>query len=247
MVLAGAGSGKTRVITRKISYLIRDCGINANHITAVTFTNKAAREMKARVGDMLARKESRGLIVSTFHNLGLRILKTDCKHLDYKPGFSIFDTADTIGLIKGLMGNSAADGDADMVRWRISRWKNDFILPPQALQQAENEVEQRYARMYEGYQRQLHAYNAMDFDDLILQPVRLFLQHQVSLEKWQQRMHYLLVDEYQDTNASQYEMVKLLLGHRARLTAVGDDDQSIYAWSGARPETWRSCRRIIRS
>lgn len=238
LVLAGAGSGKTRVITQKITYLIRDCHIKANRITAVTFTNKAAREMKGRVAQSLGKEETKGLIVSTFHNLGLRILGKHHKKLGYKAGFSIFDSTDSLVLIKGLYASDSDSNvdDAEEARWRISRWKNDFISPEQALVNAENDIEHRYARIYERYQRQLKAYNAFDFDDLILQPVILFQQDHEALEYWQNRMHYMLVDEYQDTNASQYQLVKLLLGVTARLTAVGDDDQSVYSWRGARPE-----------
>jgi ATP-dependent DNA helicase Rep len=238
LVLAGAGSGKTRVITQKIGYLIRDCQIKPNRITALTFTNKAAREMKGRVAASLGKGETKGLIVSTFHNLGLRILGKHHKRLGYKAGFSIFDSTDTLVLIKGLYAAdtvSAVD-DAEETRWRISRWKNDFVSPEQALVNAENDIEARYARLYERYQRQLKAYNAFDFDDLILQPVNLFQQDTEALEHWQNRMHFMLVDEYQDTNASQYQLVQLLLGASARLTAVGDDDQSVYSWRGARPE-----------
>lgn len=238
LVLAGAGSGKTRVITNKIAWLINDCGIAPRNICAVTFTNKAAREMKSRVTELLGKGESRGLIVSTFHNLGLRILRSECTALGYKKGFSVFDAADTLTILKGLYAADSASNvdDAEQARWRISRWKNDFVLPEAALATAENDIDARYAQLYARYQRQLHAYNAMDFDDLILQPVLLFQNHAQVLTKWQHRVHYLLVDEYQDTNASQYEMVRLLLSQQARLTAVGDDDQSVYAWRGARPE-----------
>jgi ATP-dependent DNA helicase Rep len=238
LVLAGAGSGKTRVITNKIAWLINDCGIAPRNICAVTFTNKASREMKSRVTELLGKGETRGLIVSTFHNLGLRILRSECTALGYKKGFSVFDAADTQTILKGLYAQDSASNvdDAEQARWRISRWKNDFILPEAALATAENEIDGRYAQLYARYQRQLHAYNAMDFDDLILQPVLLFQNHPDVLKKWQHRVHYLLVDEYQDTNASQYEMVRLLLSTSARLTAVGDDDQSVYAWRGARPE-----------
>ena len=238
LVLAGAGSGKTRVITQKIAYLIRDCGIKPIHIAAVTFTNKAAREMKARVKSLLGKGETRGLIVSTFHNLGLRILGIEYKHLGYKAGFSVFDATDTLVLIKGLYASESLSNvdDAEDARWAISRWKNDFISPEQAISNAENDLEIKHAMLYARYQRQLKAYNAFDFDDLILQPVVLFQQHPDVLEKWQHRIHYLLVDEYQDTNASQYQLVKLLLSNHGRLTAVGDDDQSVYSWRGARPE-----------
>ena len=238
LVLAGAGSGKTRVITQKIAYLIRDCGVKPIHIAAVTFTNKAAREMKARVKGLLGKGETRGLIVSTFHNLGLRILGIEYKHLGYKSGFSVFDATDTLVLIKGLYASESLSNvdDAEDARWAISRWKNDFISPEQAIANAENDLQIKHAMLYARYQRQLKAYNAFDFDDLILQPVVLFQQHPTVLEKWQHRIHYLLVDEYQDTNASQYQLVKLLLSNHGRLTAVGDDDQSVYSWRGARPE-----------
>ena len=238
LVLAGAGSGKTRVITQKIAYLIRECQIKPIHIAAVTFTNKAAREMKARVAGLLGKGETRGLIVSTFHNLGLRILGKEYKQLGYKAGFSVFDATDTLVLIKGLYAKESDSGleDAEDARWSISRWKNDFVSPQEAISMAENDRELRHAMIYERYQRQLKAYNAFDFDDLILQPVILFQEHPETLEKWQKRIHYLLVDEYQDTNASQYQLVRLLLGENARLTAVGDDDQSVYSWRGARPE-----------
>jgi len=238
LVLAGAGSGKTRVITQKIAYLIRDCQIKPKNIAAVTFTNKSAREMKARVASLLGKGETRGLIVSTFHNLGLRILGLEHKSLGYKSGFSVFDATDTLVLIKGLYANDSLSNvdDAEDARWRISGWKNDFVSPDQAVSKAENDTELKHAMLYGRYQRQLKAYNAFDFDDLILQPVVLFQEHPDVLEKWQKRIHYLLVDEYQDTNASQYQLVKLLLGTDPRLTAVGDDDQSVYSWRGARPE-----------
>jgi len=238
LVLAGAGSGKTRVITRKIAYLIGDCGQAPHHIAAVTFTNKAAREMKERVAKQVGAKGAKGLTVSTFHNLGLNILRREGKRLGYKPGFSIFDASDSATLIRELMRKDhGGDGGQDeAVQWTISNWKNDLLTPEQALAQAENEHQVAAALLYERYQRSLKAYNALDFDDLILQPVRLFTEHRDVLEDWQNRVRYLLVDEYQDTNLSQYRLVRLLVGVRGALTVVGDDDQSIYAWRGARPE-----------
>ncbi|VAW54630.1 ATP-dependent DNA helicase Rep [hydrothermal vent metagenome] len=208
------------------------------HIAALTFTNKAAREMKSRVKTLLGRGETRGLIVSTFHNLGLRILGLEHKHLGYKSGFSVFDSTDVLVLIKGLYTSESLSNvdDAEEARWAISRWKNDFVSPEQAIANAENDLDIKHAMLYSRYQRQLKAYNAFDFDDLILQPVLLFQQHPDVLTKWQNRIHYLLVDEYQDTNASQYQLVTLLLSNHGRLTAVGDDDQSVYSWRGARPE-----------
>ena len=238
LVLAGAGSGKTSVITRKIAYLIDKCGVAGRHIAAVTFTNKAAREMKARVGTLVKGRAARGLTISTFHNLGLNIIRRELVHLGYKSGFSIFDAEDSRTLIKELMINKT-EIDPDLIniaQQQISTWKNELQAPQQALSHAESDGEQALALLYERYQQALKAYNAVDFDDLILLPVQLFRDHPEVLGKWQQRIQYLLVDEYQDTNMSQYELVKMLAGERQALTVVGDDDQSIYAWRGARPE-----------
>lgn len=245
LVLAGAGSGKTRVITRKIAYLIQECGISARHIAAVTFTNKAAREMKSRVTEQLVGTDVRGLTVSTFHNLGLNILRKESQTADLKPGFSIFDSTDVQTMIRELQRGETGSNvdDAEAISYRISRWKNDFITPEQAVYGAETDQDMFYAHFYSAYQRQLHAYNAVDFDDLIMKPVQLFQNHPEVLAKWRKKIHYLLVDEYQDTNASQYELLKLLIGQEARLTAVGDDDQSIYAWRGARPENIEQLQR----
>jgi len=244
LVLAGAGSGKTRVITRKIAYLIRECGFDPRHIAAVTFTNKAAREMKARVGQLLKGQDSRGLRVSTFHTLGLDIIRQELKLLGYKPGFSIYDNQDSVGLLKELMHRAFGDdgNQAERMLWQISRWKNAFITPEQAEREAESleggaDAQTLAAvRLYGEYNRHLKTYNAVDFDDLIMLPVLLFRDQPEVLERWQNRLRYLLVDEYQDTNATQYQLVRLLVGARGALTVVGDDDQSIYAWRGAQPE-----------
>ncbi|MEK1943944.1 MAG: DNA helicase Rep [Pseudomonas sp.] len=237
LVLAGAGSGKTSVITRKIAHLVQQCGIRAQHIVAMTFTNKAAREMKERVGTLLKGAEGRGLTVSTFHNLGMNIIRKEGARLGYKPGFSIFDEGDIKALLSDIMQKEyAGDDGIDEIKNYIGSWKNDLILPPEALENARNPKEQTAAIVYMHYQRTLKAYNAVDFDDLILMPVKLFQEHADILEKWQNKVRYLLVDEYQDTNASQYLLVKLLVGQRNQFTVVGDDDQSIYAWRGARPE-----------
>ncbi|MEE4463003.1 DNA helicase Rep [Azotobacter chroococcum] len=237
LVLAGAGSGKTSVITRKIAYLIQQCGIQARHIVAMTFTNKAAREMKERVVSLLRGAEGKGLTVSTFHNLGLNIIRKEHARLGYKPGFSIFDEGDIKSLLTDIMQKEyAGDDGVDEIKNWIGAWKNDLILPQEALDKARTPKEQTAAVVYLHYQRTLKAYNAVDFDDLILLPVKLFQEHPDVLEKWQNRIRYLLVDEYQDTNASQYLLVKLLVGMRHQFTVVGDDDQSIYAWRGARPE-----------
>lgn len=240
LVLAGAGSGKTRVITRKIAYLIEQCSIPANRIAAVTFTNKAAREMKSRVADLMSSRDAstRGLLVSTFHNLGLTILRREYAHLGYRQGFSIFDAQDSLAVLRDLMGRDfAADSEhAEQCQWQISEWKNQLVLPSQAAKIAENEQQSAAAVIYQRYVEALKAYNGVDFDDLILLPVLLFRNKSEVLQRWQGRIHYLLVDEYQDTNGCQYELVKQLVGIREALTVVGDDDQSVYSWRGARPE-----------
>lgn len=240
LVLAGAGSGKTRVITEKIAYLIEQCGIAPHHIAAVTFTNKAAREMKERVANLMASKQTsaRGLMVSTFHTLGLNILRREHKHLGYRTGFSIFDSHDSLAVLRDLMGRDfAADSEhAEQCQWQISEWKNQLVLPDMAARIAENEQQAHAAKVYQRYVEALQAYNGFDFDDLILKPVLLFREHPDVLKRWQARIHYLLVDEYQDTNGCQYELVKQLVGIREAFTVVGDDDQSVYSWRGARPE-----------
>ena len=239
LVLAGAGSGKTSVITRKIAYLIEQAGIPGRHIAAVTFTNKAAREMKERVSRLVDRKLTRGLTVSTFHNLGMQIIREELAHLGYHAGFSIFDAEDAKALLQDLMLREAsADAGDELadIQHTISAWKNDMKGPEDAWSRAADEREQRIALVYKRYQQYLKAYNAVDFDDLILLPVQLFHQVPEALAKWRRRIRYMLVDEYQDTNLCQYELVKLLVAERAAFTVVGDDDQSIYAWRGARPE-----------
>ncbi|WP_260261363.1 DNA helicase Rep [Vibrio intestinalis] len=268
LVLAGAGSGKTRVITNKIAYLVQQCGYKARNIAAVTFTNKAAREMKERVGQTLGKQEAKGLMVSTFHTLGLTILKREYKHLGLKAGFSLFDDQDQMALLKELT-EKQLDGDKDLLRSllsTISNWKNDMLTPEQAKARAQGEQQQLFAFCFEMYQKQMKAYNALDFDDLIALPVWLLRTNEEVRQRWQNRIRYLLVDEYQDTNTSQYELVRLIVGERARLTVVGDDDQSIYSWRGAKPQNlvllgedypnlklikleqnYRSTNRILRS
>ena len=238
LVLAGAGSGKTSVITQKIAYLIGECGLKGHQIIALTFTNKSAREMKERVGNLMTGKEGRGLTVSTFHNLGLNIIRKEVDALGYKPGFSIFDSQDVLALLKDLTHKEfeAAEDACEPIQHLISNWKNDLISPARAMAGANGPEQALAARVYESYQKTLKLYNGVDFDDLILQPVELFKARPDILEKWQNKVRYLLVDEYQDTNSSQYLLVKQLVGHRSNFTVVGDDDQSIYAWRGARPE-----------
>lgn len=238
LVLAGAGSGKTRVITQKITHLITNLGFQPRHICALTFTNKAAREMRERLSQQTKTVKTRGLTVSTFHTLGLNILRRTPDLVGLRRGFSLLDAQDSESLIKEhLRGAPEANAiSAAAVQHRISRWKNDLIDPDQAMQRAEDDFDLRMAGLYADYERSLRAYNAVDFDDLILTPTRLFRDHPASLQAWRARLRYLLVDEYQDTNNAQYALVRQLTGTDGALTVVGDDDQSIYAWRGARPE-----------
>ena len=238
LVLAGAGSGKTRVITRKIAYLATACGIDARHIAAITFTNKAAREMRERVGELLPGKQGKGLTVSTFHSLGLQILRHEARRIGYKPRFSVLDAADAQQILSDILKTT----DKSSLRQAaavISNWKNALLPPAGAGQVATDEVERQYALAYQVYQDTLRAYQAMDFDDLIRLSVQLFQDHPEALTAWQGRLRYLLVDEYQDTNGAQYAMMRLLAGPAGRFTAVGDDDQAIYAWRGADVENLR--------
>lgn len=268
LVLAGAGSGKTRVIINKIAWLIRQCGYQPRQIAAVTFTNKAAREMKERVAQSLGRKETRGLKISTFHTLGLEIIKHEFSALGMKSTFSLFDDQDQLSLLKELTFDALKE-DKNLLQQLmsvISNWKNDLIEPAQAQALAINEQQHTFAHCYKLYDAHLRACNILDFDDLILLPTLLLSRNEAVRERWQQRIKYLLIDEYQDTNTSQYQMVKLLTGTRARFTVVGDDDQSIYSWRGARPQNllllqqdfpnlkvikleqnYRSSQRILRS
>lgn len=238
LVLAGAGSGKTRVITNKIAHLIRVCGYEARQIAAVTFTNKAAREMKERVAATLGKKETKGLIIATFHTLGLEIIKKEHKTLGLKANFSLFDDQDQLSLLKELTEPYLKEDKTLLMQLtnKISRWKNDLASPQQALERSTSQEDKVFAHCYQMYERQIRALNVLDFDDLILLPTKLLMENQEARERWQQKIKYLLVDEYQDTNTSQYQLIKMLVGSRARFTVVGDDDQSIYSWRGAQPQ-----------
>lgn len=238
LVLAGAGSGKTRVITNKIAHLIRNTGYQPRQIAAVTFTNKAAREMKERVAQTLGRKEAKGLMISTFHTLGLEIIKREYKALEMKSNFSLFDDQDQLALLKELTFDHLEE-DKELLQQltsQISNWKNALLTPEQAKGLARSEREHTFAECYRRYELHLNSCNVLDFDDLITKPTLLFARDGQARERWQQRIRYLLVDEYQDTNTSQYQLVKLLVGKRAYFTVVGDDDQSIYSWRGAQPK-----------
>ncbi len=267
LVLAGAGSGKTRVITQKIAWMVGEQGLAPAHVAAVTFTNKAAREMKQRVGGLLPPERLEGLTVSTFHTLGMRLLREEHARIGYRRNFTLFDAEDSLTLLRELLKLERSDKAEVLERaqWQVSAWKSGLLDPDTALKKAANDHELRHARLYQDYQRHLQAYNAMDFDDLISKPVHLLESDAEAREKWQNRLRYLLVDEYQDTNAAQYRLLKALAGPRAAFTVVGDDDQSIYSWRGAQPENlkllqedfstlkvvkleqnYRSVRRILR-
>lgn len=239
LVLAGAGSGKTRVITQKIGYLINTCGYAAKSICAVTFTNKAANEMRARIAAVLPASSRKGLKIATFHTLGLSMIKRNVALCDLKKGFSIFDSEDCLQILRGFLpANKANEREILLqIQQQISRWKNDFLSPDAVWQRPANTpVYEEAALIYPRYQQALKAYNAVDFDDLIRLPVDLLTKHADVLEYWQNKIRHLLVDEYQDSNTSQYLLVTKLVGIRAHFTVVGDDDQSIYAWRGAKPE-----------
>lgn len=232
LVLAGAGSGKTRVITQKIAYLVSECGYQARNVAALTFTNKAAKEMVDRVQKVLPGKAARGLTISTFHSLGVRLLREEARLVGLKPQFSILDSDDALAIVQDLLATT------DKARLRsvqstISLWKNALVEPDEAERNAASATELDAARVYRSYRDTLVAYQAVDFDDLIRLPARLLQENEEARERWQSRLRYLLVDEYQDTNVCQYELVRLLTGPRAMFTAVGDDDQAIYAWRGA--------------
>ncbi len=243
LVLAGAGSGKTRVITEKIAHLIRK-GLRADRITAITFTNKAAREMRERAGKLIKRDASEHEPrICTFHALGLQFLQIEHARAQLRRGFSIFDSDDTMSLIKELMPAKTKPDVMEALRHQISRFKNEALTPEAAAEVAKTAREVEAAELYVKYQRRLGAFNALDFDDLIRLPLQLLEGDAELAGGWRERIRYLLVDEYQDTNRAQYRLLKALAGERGAFTAVGDDDQSIYAWRGADPENLRELSR----
>jgi len=238
LVIAGAGSGKTRVITEKIVHLL-DEGVEPKHIVAVTFTNKAAREMRSRVEKICSFKKAKHLRISTFHSMGLDIIRREHAALGFKKNISILDEQDKYKVLQDILENGKHKLDKDQIKplsWQISEWKNQAVLPAQAMSLAEDAQQQLAAALYEQYQSYNLVCNSVDFDDLILTPLGLFRDHPTILEKWRNSTRYLLLDEYQDTNTSQYELFKYLVGSIGQFTVVGDDDQSIYAWRGANPE-----------
>ena len=236
LVLAGAGSGKTRVITCRIAYLILQKGVSPENILAVTFTNKAANEMKERVYGLVGKERSDGLIVSTFHSLCVRILRREIEHLGFKRNFSIYSSSDQVGLIRQIVRELNPNGrkyDAETILWKISGAKNRLVGPRDFTPRGGDEYELLAAQVYPKYQSALKAFNALDFDDIIMLVMELFRDRPDVLARWQERFLHIMVDEYQDTNAAQYLLIKQLAGRHRNLCVVGDDDQSIYGWRGA--------------
>ncbi|MBX2879845.1 MAG: UvrD-helicase domain-containing protein [Granulosicoccus sp.] len=266
LVLAGAGSGKTGVITQKIAWLIKHQHYSARSIVAVTFTNKAALEMRTRLKKQLPSDSAKGLLIATFHRLGINILHKDGQAIGLRRGFTILDQGDAHVALQELLREANSNIEARTAQQLISNWKNQFISPAQALDLIEDDQQRACALVYGAYTELLRACNSVDFDDLICHTVALLREHNEVREKWQNRIRHLLVDEYQDTNSAQYELVRLLVDKFGAFTAVGDDDQSIYAWRGARPQNlaqlkvdypnlkvikleqnYRSSQRILRS
>ncbi len=237
LVLAGAGSGKTRVITDKIAHLAQS-GLAPHRITAITFTNRAAREMRERAAKRLPRSDDaeRQPVISTFHALGLKFLQIECAKVGLRAGFSVFGADDSLALLRELVPSATRPDALEALRSLIGRAKNDALTPAEAEAAAALPREREAAVLYAAYQRRLGAFNAVDFDDLIRLPVRLLEERDDVAAAWRERIRYLLVDEYQDSNRAQYRLLKGLSGARGAFTAVGDDDQSIYAWRGAAPE-----------
>ncbi|PYP45780.1 MAG: hypothetical protein DMD42_05085 [Gemmatimonadetes bacterium] len=235
LVLAGAGSGKTRVLTARIAYLIRERGVAPSRIFGVTFTNKAAGEMRARVAALLG-ADPRGLWIGTFHALSARLLRREATLLGFGPNFTIYDQDDSESFIKRLLeqrGHSPKANPPRAIHAIISGAKNRMLLPEELGASADSPLERVAAEIYAGLGPALRQANAMDFDDLLLLPLTLFAEHPERLAYWQRRFDHVLVDEFQDTNAAQYRLVKLLASEHRNLCVVGDDDQAIYGWRGA--------------
>ena len=234
LVLAGAGSGKTRVVTHKIARLLQ-AGYAPSQIAAITFTNKAAQEMRERAKELVGPRAAKPLVISTFHALGVRLLRAEGEHLGLKPRFSILDSDDVLGLLRDA-GGTTDNALARRWQWAISAWKNQGLDSTAAEAAVGNDDERIAARVMQRYEERLNAYQAVDFDDLILLPNKLLQRNAQVRERWQDTLRYVLVDEVQDTNTIQYELLKSLVGERAMFTAVGDDDQGIYGWRGASVE-----------
>src|SRR5512140_2409570 len=233
LVLAGAGSGKTRVITYRVAYLIDHLGVDPSRILAVTCTNKAAEEMVSRVSTLV---HGRRPTVGTFHSTSLRVLRRYADRLGYTKSFAIYDTADQMSLIRRIARELSLSEEAFTPRAilsRISRAKSDLIGPVQFEKDNTDFFGKRIAEVYRIYQKRLRDFDAMDFDDLVGKHVELLQKHEEARDEIRRRAEYLLIDEYQDTNRAQYVLVKELAGEKGNVTAVGDEDQSIYRFRGA--------------
>lgn len=235
LVLAGAGSGKTRVLTHRIAHLVEDLGVAPWQIMAITFTNKAAAEMRERLGGLIG-SNARGMWVSTFHSMCVRILRADCERIGFSQGFTIYDDDDSKRLMKQILEELNVDPKRypiNALRNRISKAKNDLIVPEVFIDQYKDVMNQVVGRVYKRLQERLQALNAFDFDDLLMYTWLLLKHNNDVLQAYQNRFKYLLVDEYQDTNHAQYMLTQLLAEANKNIMVVGDDDQSIYSWRGA--------------
>ncbi|MBQ9005010.1 MAG: UvrD-helicase domain-containing protein, partial [Atopobiaceae bacterium] len=233
LVLAGAGSGKTRVLTYRIAHMIGDEGVRPWQILAITFTNKAAAEMRERLSKLVP--STRGMWVCTFHAMCVRILRDDAELLGYRPNFSIYDDDDSRRLVRDIMSDLDIDPKQyplNSIRAIISNAKNALISAEEMEAQAEGPAYQKAARVYRELQRRLARANAMDFDDLLTKAYELLSKHPEVLDRYQERFRQISVDEYQDTNKAQYAITNLLAAKYRNLMVVGDDDQSIYSWRG---------------
>jgi len=242
LVLAGPGSGKTRVLTYRVAYLVRECGINPYNIMAVTFTNKAAREMRNRLDNLIGARHLQQLTIGTFHAICARLLRREAKVIGFPPNFVIYDRADQLGLVRQAL--KELDLDEKMYRpaaiqGAISKAKRSLLTPEEY--NPPSYWHEVAGRAYARYQQLLRANSALDFDDLLMYAVRLLYEHNRILQRYQQRYVYVLVDEFQDTDSAQYQLVRLLTAKRGNLFAVGDEDQSIYGWRGA---DFRNVRRF---
>ena len=235
LILAGAGSGKTKVLTTKVAYLIEEKNVSPYSILAITFTNKAAKEMKDRL-NLLIGDISKNIQVSTFHSFGLRLLRDNCNILGYDRNFVIMDSDDSLTVVKKILKELDYDPkiyNPRAIRSKISSCKNEMIMPRDYEKYAVSEYEKVVLKVYEKYEEKLMKNNSVDFDDLLILPIRLFKEHRDILERYQDRFEYVLIDEYQDTNEAQYTLTKLISSKNRKITCVGDDSQSIYSFRGA--------------
>ncbi len=247
LVLAGAGTGKTAALTARLAHLIASRKAWPSQILSVTFTNKAAREMRDRALRLLPKQDGAAApLICTFHSLGLKVLRAEAAALGLSPRFSILDPGDIEGIVAELLATTDR-ARARAAQWRISAWKNSLVAPAEALAAASIEAEVAAARAYQRYADTLRSYQAVDFDDLIAMPLTALEGDAAAAERWRDRISYLLIDEYQDTNPAQYRLLKVLVGTRADFTAVGDDDQAIYGWRGATIENLEQLPRDFKT